>query len=84
MSGVSGSSSSFTLPILAFTEAVDWRPWWHSRHRLAATAPRLPLSSFSVLKVTLFPLGKGTLTTGCRVNLVRSLWQVVQAKPLAG
>ena len=42
------------------------------------------MSSFSVLKVTLLPLGKGTLVTGYSVNLVRSLWQVVQAKPLAG
>src|SRR5512136_3136016 len=63
--------------------ALDWRPWWHSRHRLAATGLRFPLSSFSLLKVRLLPLGNGTLTTARTVYLVRSLWQVVQAKPLA-
>ncbi len=36
-----------------------------------------------MLKVTLLPLGKGTLTTERTVYFVRSLWQVVQAKPLA-
>ena len=67
-----------------FMVAVDWRPWWHSRHRLASTGFRLPLSSFSVLKVTLFPLGKGTPVTARRVNFAGSSWQVLHARPFEG
>src|SRR5512143_2922678 len=66
-----------------FTLLVDSRPWWHSRHRLALTGTRLPLSSFSVEKVNLAPLGNGTVVTAYRAGQLAASWQVVHMKPLA-
>src|SRR5512136_912655 len=51
-------------------------------HRLASTGFRLPSASFSVLKVSLAPLGKGTVVTARRFGKLLGSWQVAHWNPL--